>query len=256
VVWNLLTNAVKFSPSGGAISVDAAEEDENVRLAVTEGGEGIPEHYRPRLFETFSQADASLARPHSGLGLGLAIVRRLVEAHGGHVEAESRGPGQGATFTVNLPLSQRAPSETLLSSLAPVGELRGCRILVVEDDPDSAELTKTLLEEADASVSLCTGARQALAVIERGDVEVLVADIGLPRDDGFWLIQQVRSLPRVNHRTLPAVALTAFASARDRHSALAAGYDEHVAKPLDVDVLLHCIARVRAKRSEGRNSVG
>jgi PAS domain S-box-containing protein len=252
VVWNLLTNAVKFTPSGGTISVDAAEQDDAVRLVVTDSGEGIPPQFRSRLFETFSQADASLARPHGGLGLGLAIVRRLVEAHGGHVQAESPGPDQGATFTVTLPLGQPGPSPTPASTTAPVGEFRGCRIVVVEDDPDSAELTKTLLEEAGANVAVCTGAREALEAVERGDVELLVADIGLPREDGFWLIQQVRRLPRVNHRTLPAVALTAFASTRDRQRALAAGYDEHVPKPMDLDALLGAIARLRGRRSEGR----
>ena len=251
VLWNLLTNAVKFTPSGGAISVEAAEEDGTVRIVVTDSGEGIPAQFKSRLFETFSQADASFARPHGGLGLGLAIVKRLVEAHGGQVEADSRGPNEGATFKVTLPLSERGPAEALPPSSAPVGDFRGCRIVVVEDDPDSAELTKTVLEEAGANVVVCTRAREALDVIERGDFEVLVADIGLPREDGFWLIQQIRSLPRVHHRTLPAVALTAFASARDRQSALAAGYDDHVPKPLDLDTLLGAIERLRARRAEG-----
>jgi signal transduction histidine kinase len=177
VVWNLLTNAVKFTPSGGAISVDAAEQDGHVRIVVTDSGEGIPAQFQSRLFETFSQADASFARPHGGLGLGLAIVKRLVEAHGGQVEADSRGQDQGSTFTVTLPLGQGGPSETLPPSSAPVGDFRGCQIVVVEDDPDSAELTKTLLEEAGANVVVCTRAREALDVVERGEFEVLVADI-------------------------------------------------------------------------------
>ncbi len=126
-------------------------------------------------------------------------------------------------------------------------QCRGCRILVVEDDPDSAELTKTLLEEADASVVVCASAREALAAVEHDDFDVLVADIGLPREDGLWLIQQIRRLPHARRRTLPAVALTAFASADDRQSVLAAGYDEHVPKPLDFDVLLRAITRVRAQ---------
>ena len=256
VVWNLLTNAVKFTPSGGVISVDAAEQDGHVRIIVSDSGEGIPAQFQSRLFEIFSQADASFARPHGGLGLGLAIVKRLVEAHGGQVEAVSRGQDQGSTFTVTLPLGQGGPSEAPRSSGGPVVDFRGCRILVVEDDPDSAELTKTLLEDAGANVVVCARAREALDVVERGEFEVLVADIGLPREDGFWLIQQVRSLPRVHHRSLPAVALTAFASARDRQRALAAGYDEHVPKPVDLDVLLTVIARLRARRSEGHNSIG
>ena len=256
VVWNLLTNAIKFTPSGGVISVDAAEHDGHVRIVVTDSGEGIPAQFQSRLFEPFSQADASFARPHGGLGLGLAIVKRLVEAHGGQVEANSRGQHQGAVFTVTLPLGKSGAAEALPPSNALVGDVGGCRIVVVEDDPDSAELTKTLLEQAGANVVMCTRAREALDVVERGDFEVLVADIGLPREDGFWLIQQVRSLPRVHNRTLPAIALTAFASARDRQSALDAGYDEHVPKPVDLDVLLKAITRLRARRSDGRSSVG
>lgn len=256
VVWNLLTNAVKFTPPGGVISVDADEHDGHVRIVVTDSGEGFPAQFRSRLFETFSQADGSFSRPHGGLGLGLAIVKRLVEAHGGQVEADSRGQDQGSTFTVTLPLGQGGPSEEPPASGGPVVDFRGCRIMVVEDDPDSAELTKTLLEEAGATVVVCTRAREALDVVERGDLEVLVADIGLPREDGFWLIRQVRSLPGVRHRTLPAVALTAFASARDRHNALAAGYDEHVAKPVDLAVLLAAIGRLRAGGSRGRDSLG
>lgn len=256
VVWNLVSNAVKFTPSGGVISVDAAEEGGIVRIVVTDSGEGIPAQFRSRLFDTFSQADASFGRPHGGLGLGLAIVRRLVEAHGGHVEAESRGPNQGATFTVTLPLGQRAPSVALPPSIASLREFRGSRILVVEDDADSAELTKTLLEEIGASVVVSARAREALDLVQHGDFDVLVADIGLPREDGLWLIQQVRNLPRVDRRTLPAIALTAFASLRDRRSALAAGYDEHVPKPLDVDMLLGAIERLRARRPGRGSSIG
>ena len=251
VVWNLLTNAVKFTPSGGTISVAATEEDGTVRLVVTDSGEGIPAEFKSRLFETFSQADASFTRAHGGLGLGLAIVRRLVEAHGGQVEADSLGPNQGSTFTVTLPLGQRGSFELPPASSLAIGNFQGCRIVVVDDDADAAELTKTLLQEAGANVVICSRAREALDVIERGEFDVLVADIGLPREDGFWLIQQVRRLPRPHHHTLPAVALTAFASARDRQSALAAGYDEHVPKPLDLDTLLGAIARLRARRSEG-----
>ena len=254
VVWNLLSNAVKFTPPGGVIEVDAAEEDSTVRIAVKDSGEGIPAPFRSRLFDTFSQADGSFARPHGGLGLGLAIVRRLVEAHGGQVRAESGGPNEGATFTVTLPLGQPGASETLPSVVPPAREFRGCQILVVEDDQDSAELAKTLLEEAGASVVMCTSAREALTAIGGDTIEVLVADIGLPREDGFWLIQQVRSLPRVHQRTLPAIALTAFASAADRQRALAAGFDEHVPKPIDLDVLLDAIARVRRTRTEDQNA--
>jgi PAS domain S-box-containing protein len=255
VIWNLLTNAVKFTPPGGVISVEAVEEDGAVRLAVKDSGEGIPQAFTTRIFDPFTQADGTFARPHGGLGLGLTIVRRLVEAHGGRVEAESGGTDQGATFTVTLPL-RRQPLLTALSAISPAARtVRGCRVLVVEDDPDSSELTKTLLEAAGAAVTTCTGAREALEVVGRGSVDVLVADIGLPRDDGLWLIQQVRTLPRPAQRTVPAVALTAFASGRDRQRALEAGYDEHVPKPLDLDLLLGAIGRLRAERSPSPDAV-
>jgi PAS domain S-box-containing protein len=254
VVWNLLANSVKFTPPRGTISVDAVEEDGTVGIVVTDSGEGFPAQFKGRLFETFSQADASFARTHGGLGVGLAIVKRLVEAHGGRVEAVSPGVDQGSTFTVTLPLGSSGPSEAIQPPLAPAGDIRGCRIVVVEDDSDSAELTKALLEEAGANVILCSRATEALDVVERGEVDVLVADIGLPREDGFWLIQQIRSVPRANG--LAAVALTAFASARDRQRALAAGYDEHVPKPLGLDVLIDAIVRVRARRSEARDPKG
>jgi PAS domain S-box-containing protein len=247
VIWNLLANAVKFTPSGGAVSVDASEDGGAVRIVVTDSGEGIPPGFRPRLFDAFSQADASFSRPHGGLGLGLTIVRRLVEAHGGEVRAESGGANQGATFIVTLPLGQRRLPQAPPRPVPAPGAVRGCRVLVVEEDPDAAELTKTLLEAAGADAVICARAREALDAVERGGFEVLVADIGLPREEGFWLIRQVRSLPHSMHRTIPAVALTAFASARDRQSALAAGYDEHMPKPVDVDALLRSIERLRGR---------
>jgi CheY-like chemotaxis protein/anti-sigma regulatory factor (Ser/Thr protein kinase) len=249
VVWNLLTNAIKFTPAHGAISIEAIEDDTTVRIVVTDSGEGIPLAFQSRLFEAFSQADASFARPHGGLGLGLALVKRMVEAHGGQVTAESRGPGLGATFTVTLPLGVGGPPDALGPARGDVGDIRGCRILLVEDDVDSAELARTILERAGASVVVCTRAREALSKSEGEDFEVLVADIGMPGEDGFWLIDQIRRSAQLKHRSLPAVALTAFASARHRERALAAGYHEHVPKPVDVDVLIDAIARLRGSRS-------
>lgn len=250
VVWNLLTNAVKFTPPHGTISIDAVEDGGTVRIVVADSGEGIPPGFKSRLFDAFTQADASMGRPHGGLGLGLTIVKRLVEAHGGHIDADSQGENQGATFTVTLPIGQPRAPEPHPPLHDAAGEVRGSRILVVEDDQDSADLTKTLLETAGADVVICTRARDALEAVEGGQFDVLLADIGLPREDGIWLIQKIRSLSRREQRTLSAVALTAFASPRDRQRALAAGYDEHVSKPLDVDVLLRAIERLRARRSE------
>jgi PAS domain S-box-containing protein len=255
VLWNLLTNAVKFTPPGGTISVDVVESDASVRIVVRDSGEGIPESFRATMFDAFTQADSSFTRPHGGLGLGLTIVRQLVEAHGGRIEAESGGVNRGATFTVTLPLSRQGmPAGPSVPSGLPIRDLGGCRVLAVEDDGDSAELTKTVLETAGAEVVACNCARDALAALGDGHFDVLVADIGLPGEDGLWLIQHVRRLPQAERGALPAVALTAFASAADRHAALAAGYDDHVPKPLDVDVFLRAIGRVRARRSERQRS--
>ena len=248
VMWNLLTNAAKFTPANGHVALSAVEEGHHVRIVVTDSGQGFPASFRSQIFEPFTQADASFARPHGGLGVGLTIVRRLVEAHGGRVEAESAGVGEGATFTVVLPIVARPPTMTPRKPPTSGRDLTNTRILVVEDDADSSELTKTLLETAGAEVVVRDNARHALDVIEEGGTDVLVADIGLPHEDGLWLIQQVRRRESSGRR-LPAVALTAFATQQDRQRTLAAGYDEHVPKPLDFDVLLQRIAQVRQKQA-------
>ena len=247
IVWNLLANAVKFTPSNGRIALSAVQEEDVVRIVVTDSGEGFSPSFKARMFEPFTQADASFARPYGGLGVGLTIVRRLVEAHGGRVDAESAGIGQGATFTVLLPIGPPSatlpPPEVVMST----GDLRDTRILVVEDDHDSSELTRTLLETAGADVVVRDNARDALALIEQDAIGILVADIGLAHEDGLWLIQQVRSRQSSRER-LPAIALTAFATPRDRHDILAAGYDAHVPKPLDLDVLLQRIREITQAR--------
>ena len=250
VVWNLLTNAAKFTPANGYVALSAVEEGSVVRIVVTDTGQGFSASFKSQMFEPFTQADASLARPHGGLGVGLTIVRRLVEAHGGRVEADSAGAGHGATFTVVLPIGARTAPTTLRTLPTSGRDLTHTRILVVEDDPDSSELTKTLLEAAGAEVVTRDNAREALEVIEQGATDVLVADIGLPHEDGLWLIQQLRGRESSGRR-LSAVALTAFATQQDRHEALAAGYDEHVPKPLDFDVLLQRIVEVRQKQASG-----
>jgi PAS domain S-box-containing protein len=246
VIWNLVTNAAKFTPPNGHVDLSAVEDDGLVRIVVTDSGQGFSASFKSRMFDPFTQADASLARSHGGLGVGLTIVRRLVEAHGGRVEAESGGVGQGATFTVVLPIGGRG--DAAASAIPPTisRHLDNTRILVVDDHADSAELTRTLLEAAGAEVVVRGNARHALQVVERGLTDVLVADIGLPNEDGLWLIQQVR---RHEHsgRRLPAVALTAFATQADRRHVLSAGYDEHVPKPLDIDILLQRIAQIRRK---------
>lgn len=248
VVWNLLTNAAKFTPANGHVALSAVEEGNLVRIVVTDSGQGFPGSFKSRIFDIFTQADASFGRPHGGLGVGLTIVRRLVEAHGGSVEAESDGVGRGATFTVVLRIAARGVTTTPLKPPTSSRDLSHTRILVVDDDEDSLELTKTLLEAAGAEVAVHDNARQALEAIERGTTDVLVADIGLPHEDGLWLIEQLRRREGSGRR-LPAVALTAFATLQDRQRVLAAGYDEYVAKPLDFDVLLQRIGQVRQKKT-------
>ena len=246
VVWNLLTNAAKFTPANGRITLSAIQTGDLVRIVVTDSGQGFPASFKARIFEPFTQADASFSRPHGGLGVGLTIVRRLVEAHHGHVEADSAGAGLGATFTVALPIGVPAPAPTPRQWPASGVDVTGVRILVVEDDPDSAELTKMLLEAAGAEVAVRDSAQQALDLLEHGTTDVLVSDIGLPYQDGLWLIQQVRGREGAGRR-LPAVAVTAFATPEDRHAVLAAGFDEHVPKPLDFELLLRRIGQVRPR---------
>jgi PAS domain S-box-containing protein len=244
VIWNLLTNAAKFTPPNGHVALRAHEDGPVVRIVVSDSGQGFAASFKPQMFEPFTQADASFSRPHGGLGVGLTIVRQLVEAHGGRVDADSAGAGRGATFTVLLPLGARPAATSTRSRPVNGRDLRTLRLLVVEDDADSAELTKTLLESAGADVLVCDNARQALDLIDERAPDVLVADLGLAHEDGLWLIRQVRRREGEGRR-LPAVALTAFAAARDRQTALAAGYDAHVPKPLDVDLLLQRIVEVR-----------
>ena len=247
VVWNLLSNAVKFTPPGGTITVDAVEENERVRIVVEDSGQGFDASFRPRMFDAFSQADATFSRPHGGLGLGLTIVRQLVEAHGGQIEADSPGPNLGATFTVTLPIGGPAATAAPPGEPTAARDLRGCRILVVEDDPDSRDLAKTLLESAGAAVETCATARAALEALARDSFDVVVADIGLPGEDGLWLIRQLRAARTPERPAIPAIALTAFASLRDRQAALAAGYDDLIAKPLDLDALLDTIGRLKSR---------
>lgn len=244
VVWNLLTNAAKFTPANGHITLSAAETGDLVRIVVTDSGQGFAAGFKARIFEPFTQADASFSRPHGGLGVGLTIVRRLVEAHNGHVAADSAGVGLGATFTVALPIVVPAAPAAPRPLPASGGDVSGLRILVVEDDPDSAELTRTLLEAAGATVVVRDSAQPALELLEHGATDVLVSDIGLPHQDGLWLIRQLRGRERAGRR-LPAIALTAFATPQDRQEVLAAGYDEHVSKPLDFKLLLQRIGQVR-----------
>jgi signal transduction histidine kinase/ActR/RegA family two-component response regulator len=249
IAWNLLSNAVKFTPAGGTISVYLRRApDGYAELVVSDTGEGIPRHFLPAVFEAFRQADGSTTRLHRGLGIGLSIVKNLVEAHGGTVSAYSGGEGQGATFIVRLPVStlESADAHAMVRPLAAqvrdsAISLDGLSVLIVDDDPETRELVAEYLRASDAGVLTASSAAQALDVLNCQDVDVMIADIGMPDEDGYSLIRRVRTL---NARTalLPAAALTAFARDEDRQRALQAGFQVHLPKPIDAQSLVAAVA--------------
>jgi signal transduction histidine kinase/CheY-like chemotaxis protein len=247
VVWNLLSNAVKFTPRGGRVHVVLARVGSHVQLRVSDTGEGIAAEFLPMLFERFRQADSGAARAHGGLGLGLALVKQLVELYGGTVKAESDGAGRGATFTVDLPLAIAYPSveEPRVHPVAPqphrvAGELpslNGLHVLVVDDEPDALRMVERVLGDRGARVTSATGTGAALELAGRRHFDVVVSDIGMPHRDGYELIKELRS----RGVTTPAIALTAFARAEDRTRALSSGYQSHIAKPVEPAELLAAV---------------
>lgn len=260
VLWNLLANAVKFTPAGGAVTLSTSTADGMVRFVVTDTGKGLDPTFMPFLFDRFSQADASAARQHGGLGLGLSIVKQLVDLHGGTVAAESEGPGHGARFIVTLPATQQAPEVAFAEALSPAAtlepaafpvsegtaaDLSGLRILVVDDQADALEMARRLLAECGAAVETASSAEAALDRLERQLPDVLVSDIGMPGMDGYSLIRDVRQ--RWQPSELPAAALTAFARPEDRDRAFSAGYQAHLSKPLRPQDLIATVAAL-AKR--------
>ena len=249
VLWNLLANAVKFTPPGGTVAVHARVVDGAVRVDVRDSGIGIAPDFVPHVFDRFRQADSSVTRPYGGLGLGLAIARELVELHGGSISASSDGDGQGACFTFTLPLPREwtpAPGDGpgLLAEIsAAASPLAGVRVALVEDDADARALVTAILTSHGASVRSAASATEGLALIDSDRPDVLVSDIGMQGQDGYWLAGQLRRRPEDQSRRLPAIALTAFAGEADRERAIAAGFDEHVAKPIDEQALVRAVAR-------------
>jgi PAS domain S-box-containing protein len=249
VLWNLLSNSVKFSEAGGRIEIDVRPVGAAIRIAVSDQGSGIAADALPHIFEPFRQADSSTTRSRVGLGLGLAIVRHVVELHGGTVQAESAGEGRGATFSVTLPVpavidSSRQAGPGLPETAVRPGCLSGIHVVAVDDQDDARMLAASVLERYGARVTACGSAEQALAAIARECPDVLLADIGMPVVDGYELIRRVRSRPHLaaGPRPLPAVALTAYGSDHDRSQALAAGYWEHLPKPIVPDALVRVVA--------------
>ncbi len=257
VLWNLLSNAVKFTPKGGQVEVRLEVQNSRVQICVSDSGQGISPDFLPYVFERFRQEDGTTTRTYGGLGLGLAIVRHLVELHGGTVQAESEGMGKGSTFMVNLPISSVArqvtevpPEMPVVSTEQPVfclPSLDGVRVLVVDDEVDAREIVSAVLLEYGAEVKAVATATEALIEVTQFQPHVLVSDIGMPGVDGYGLIQKVRALTKEQGGKVPALALTAYARAEDRKRALLAGFELHVPKPIDSAELAVAIARLAGR---------
>jgi signal transduction histidine kinase len=251
VVWNLVSNAIKFTSRGGRIEARLSQDGEHVRLVVTDDGAGIAPAMLPRLFDRFWQADSSITRAHGGLGLGLAVVRHLVELHGGSVHAHSEGEGRGATLTVTLPaLAVHGPASDPrhdveeAESPERAARLQGLNILVVDDDLDTCETIAAVLAAAGAEIRTCLSASQALAAIDATVPDLLVSDIAMPGDDGYALIRKIRARRTEDGGRIPAVALTAYGRTEDRTKALSAGFHTHVGKPVEPSQLVSVVASV------------
>jgi len=253
IVWNLLSNAVKFTPVGGKVRIRTFDDATQVHLEIADNGQGIRADFLPHVFERFRQADSSTTRKHGGLGLGLAIVRHLVEIHGGSVHANSEGEGRGATFTVTLPLllgdeliAADAP-ETISNQIQTQLELKGVHVLLVDDDAGTREMITAALNERQARVTAVASAQEALSEIKRARPDVLVSDIAMPVQDGYQLIEEIRALELGQAKTLPAVAITAYAREEDRRRALAAGYQSYLPKPIEPAELIAVVAELMSE---------
>jgi signal transduction histidine kinase/ActR/RegA family two-component response regulator len=252
IIWNLLSNAVKFTPQGGKISLRVEQTGSDARVTVKDTGQGIDPEFLPRVFDRFRQADSSTTRSFGGLGLGLAIVRHLVELHGGTVSAQSDGVGKGATFTATFPLlaDRTAPAAHVQEISAPNDySLDGLRVLLVDDEPEARQIISTVITRTGAEVRTCKSAHEALAKLSEWKPDVILSDIAMPEQDGYSFIRQVRSLPRDKGGDTPAAALTAYARDIDRRQALAAGYQMHIAKPIGASQLVTMIARLAGRES-------
>jgi CheY-like chemotaxis protein len=263
IVWNLLSNAIKFTPRGGKVQLRLSRVNSHVEVTVSDTGRGISPDFLPFVFERFRQADATLTREHGGLGLGLAIAKQLAELHGGTITSSSGGLGQGATFTVKLPLmivhqpvpaehqrehphAERRPPELKTSP-----RLDGIHVLAVDDEPDSLGLLRTVLEGAGATVSTARSGSEALEAVGQRVPDVLIADVGMPAMDGLQLIRAIRQMPEPA-RSTPAAALTAYARSQDRITSLASGFHMHLVKPIDLLELVVAVATLAPRRPGAR----
>jgi signal transduction histidine kinase/CheY-like chemotaxis protein len=261
IIWNLLSNAVKFTPKGGRIQVRLERVNSHVEIIVSDTGSGIPEKVLPFIFDRFRQADSATTRQHGGLGLGLAIVRHLVEMHGGTVEAESKGEGQGSTFTVNFPLialrsieikpetetPRVHPTETRNIPFHCSPELKSLHVLVIDDDEDGRRLVTTVLQQCGAQVTEVKTAADGLKALKELRPDVLISDLGMPGEDGYSLIKKVRSLSPEEGGQIPAAALTAYARVEDRMRVLRAGFQIHLPKPVEPAELIAVVASLSGR---------
>jgi signal transduction histidine kinase/DNA-binding response OmpR family regulator len=260
IFWNLFNNAIKFTPKRGQVIVTAERNESEIRIKVTDSGIGIAPEFLPFIFDRFRQADGSTTRAQGGLGLGLAIVSHLVEAHRGKVEVESHGPNRGSSFTVVLPaaitandysknnaeLERADDGHSFVKSASILG---GLKILVVDDDPDTSDLVKTILTGCGSEVRCTSSAAEAILAFQEWSPDMLVSDIGMPHEDGYGLIRRLRALNSTQAKQVPALALTAYATDEDRSLALSAGFQMHLAKPIEPDSLVSTIAAVLGRNS-------
>ncbi|QHG15828.1 PAS domain S-box protein [Nostoc sp. ATCC 53789] len=246
VVWNLLSNAVKFTPTGGRVGIRLMEASNQIQIQVSDTGKGINPDFLPFVFDYFRQADGTTTRTFGGLGLGLAIVRKVVEMHGGKVQAESPGEGLGATFTVEVPLLVRSEQvrreeNESLDSQPESSLLSDTQVLVVDDEPDIRDLVSFILQDYGVQVTAVSSAQEALKALSESIPDVLISDIGMPKTDGYMLMREVRSRSPQEGGSVPAIALTAYAGEMNQQQALAAGFQMHISKPVDPDVLVKAI---------------
>ena len=245
IIWNLLSNAIKFTLNGGQLQVILEKEGSDAKLLVEDTGEGIASEFLPHVFKMFRQADARTTRRHSGMGIGLALVRQLVELHGGRVEAESAGIGRGARFTVWLPIQTEVAVTDESSLQETSGKLVGLRILVVDDTPDTLDVMRYLLEMEGAQGKTATRGVEALQMAENMDFDLILSDISMPEMDGYELLRELRKLPRAAH--MPAIALTGFGRSEDVDQARAAGFCTHLTKPIVFDQLIEAVQSATSK---------
>jgi PAS domain S-box-containing protein len=260
IVWNLLSNAIKFTPPGGLIEVRLERLENKALLIVSDTGQGIDPEFLPKIFDRFRQGDSSSRRQQGGLGLGLAIIKHLVELHGGAIYAYSRGIGQGSDFMITLPLGAQQ-GDVEAGGLWPIrpekqtdtraSSLRGAKVLVVDDDHDTREILSVMLTRYGPEVRAASSAAEAMEVFSEWKPDVLVSDIGMPVEDGYALIAKVRALTEEDGGKVPAIALTAFAGVSDKEAALAAGFQQHLGKPVEPVQLAKVVARILGRSDEG-----